>query len=378
MYVSERTVETHVSSLLRKLGADNRRELGRLAGHTGATSMIDRGPIGPSGTVTFLFTDVEDSTALWELHPSSMPEALAHHDGLLREAIGRHRGHIFTAAGDGFGAAFASAPAGCLGCDRCPALTGVGVVAGRCRCSRANGTAQRCSDGERRQLLRWCRQPCRPRRRDRPRQSHPVVGAHGQPRRRRGVDDRRPRPAPPERTRAAGANRSPGRPGYRSSRSACAPAVVAGNLPHPSTALIGRRDELSELVDMLGTHRLVTVTGTGGAARHASPSPQQTPLPTSSPTARGSWSSVSSTMRAMCRPRWPRRWPSIPPQAPAVPQRRSLRWQINTPCCCSTTASTSSMASSSSSARSNHTAIGSPSWRRAVRRSGSATRFGST
>jgi DNA-binding CsgD family transcriptional regulator len=39
MYVSERTVETHVSSLLRKLGASNRRELARLARSAGVTSM---------------------------------------------------------------------------------------------------------------------------------------------------------------------------------------------------------------------------------------------------------------------------------------------------------------------------------------------------
>ena len=41
----------------------------------------------------------------------------------------------------------------------------------------------------------------------------------------------------------------------------------AGNLPHPSTTLIGRQDELDQLVDMVGTHRLVTVTGPGGAGK---------------------------------------------------------------------------------------------------------------
>ena len=110
MFVSERTVETHVSSLLRKLQASDRRELGRLAGRTGARSMGDSGTIGPSGTVTFLFTDVENSTALWELYPSLMPEVLARHDAVVRDAITGHRGRIFTIAGDGFGAAFASAP----------------------------------------------------------------------------------------------------------------------------------------------------------------------------------------------------------------------------------------------------------------------------
>ena len=45
----------------------------------------------PSGTVTFLFTDVEDSTALWERYPSFMPEVLARHDAAVRDAIARHR-----------------------------------------------------------------------------------------------------------------------------------------------------------------------------------------------------------------------------------------------------------------------------------------------
>ena len=38
----------------------------------------------PSGTVTFLFTDLEGSTRLWEEHPEAMPGALARHDEILR------------------------------------------------------------------------------------------------------------------------------------------------------------------------------------------------------------------------------------------------------------------------------------------------------
>ena len=110
MFVSELTVESHVSSLLRKLHASDRRELGRLAGRIAETSTGGSGAIGPSGTVTFLFTDVEDSTALWEQHPSLMPEVLARHDAVVQDAITGHGGRIFTTAGDGFGAAFASAP----------------------------------------------------------------------------------------------------------------------------------------------------------------------------------------------------------------------------------------------------------------------------
>jgi class 3 adenylate cyclase len=41
----------------------------------------------PSGTVTFLFTDVEGSTRLWEVNRGSMGAALERHDALLRSAV---------------------------------------------------------------------------------------------------------------------------------------------------------------------------------------------------------------------------------------------------------------------------------------------------
>ncbi len=64
--------------------------------------MVER----PTGTVTFLFTDVEGSTRLWEDHPSQMEIALELHDRLLRQAIERSGGYVFTTAGDAFSAAF--------------------------------------------------------------------------------------------------------------------------------------------------------------------------------------------------------------------------------------------------------------------------------
>src|SRR3954453_3938212 len=63
----------------------------------------------PSGTVTFLLTDVEGSTALWEEAPEAMRAALARHDALLRAAIGEHGGQVVKTTGDGFHAAFARA-----------------------------------------------------------------------------------------------------------------------------------------------------------------------------------------------------------------------------------------------------------------------------
>ncbi len=63
----------------------------------------------PSGTVTFLFTDLEGSTRLWEEHPEAMKAALARHDAILRDAIERHGGTVVKTTGDGFHAAFATA-----------------------------------------------------------------------------------------------------------------------------------------------------------------------------------------------------------------------------------------------------------------------------
>ncbi|HEY3247633.1 MAG TPA: adenylate/guanylate cyclase domain-containing protein, partial [bacterium] len=65
----------------------------------------------PTGTVTFLFTDIEGSTRLWEQHPGAMKQALARHDELLREAITDHGGQIFKTVGDGVYAVFPAASA---------------------------------------------------------------------------------------------------------------------------------------------------------------------------------------------------------------------------------------------------------------------------
>src|SRR6266487_1479482 len=64
----------------------------------------------PSGTVTFLFTDIEGSTSRWEHQPEAMRVALARHDALVRAAIVEHGGHVVKTMGDAFHAAFSRAP----------------------------------------------------------------------------------------------------------------------------------------------------------------------------------------------------------------------------------------------------------------------------
>jgi predicted ATPase/class 3 adenylate cyclase len=63
-----------------------------------------------AGPVTFLFTDIEGSTRLWERDAAAMHEALDRHDEILRDAIEGHGGHVFKTVGDAFCAVFATAP----------------------------------------------------------------------------------------------------------------------------------------------------------------------------------------------------------------------------------------------------------------------------
>jgi predicted ATPase/class 3 adenylate cyclase len=63
----------------------------------------------PTGTVTFLFTDIEGSTKMWEQDSSSMQVALARHDEILRRVTEEHGGYVFKTVGDAFCCAFSTA-----------------------------------------------------------------------------------------------------------------------------------------------------------------------------------------------------------------------------------------------------------------------------
>ncbi|MDQ6931547.1 MAG: hypothetical protein M3160_00060 [Candidatus Eremiobacteraeota bacterium] len=79
-----------------------------------------RGPV-PSGTVTFLFSDIEGSTQRWERNRAAMQDAVRTHDAIMRAEIAKHGGYVFKTVGDAFCAAFRAAPdalASSLGCQR--------------------------------------------------------------------------------------------------------------------------------------------------------------------------------------------------------------------------------------------------------------------
>jgi predicted ATPase/class 3 adenylate cyclase len=62
-----------------------------------------------SRTLTFMFTDLEGSTRLWELAPEAMKDALGRHDRILRGAIEAASGQVVKTTGDGMMAVFGSA-----------------------------------------------------------------------------------------------------------------------------------------------------------------------------------------------------------------------------------------------------------------------------
>jgi predicted ATPase/class 3 adenylate cyclase len=64
----------------------------------------------PTGTLTFLFTDIEGSTKLWENNAPAMQVALARHDEILRSAMEERGGYVFKTVGDAFCCAFITAP----------------------------------------------------------------------------------------------------------------------------------------------------------------------------------------------------------------------------------------------------------------------------
>lgn len=66
----------------------------------------------PGGVVTFVFSDIEGSTKLWESDPDGMRLSLARHDEIVRSVVGDANGTLFKHTGDGFSAVFDSVIAG--------------------------------------------------------------------------------------------------------------------------------------------------------------------------------------------------------------------------------------------------------------------------
>jgi predicted ATPase/class 3 adenylate cyclase len=128
------TVKSHIQQVYGKLGVNSKRqaltrakELGLLDAAGASAELRPAGaattfalpqaasgppvrsePSLPTGTITFLFTDIEGSTRLWQAHRDAMPAALARHHAVLKAAMAAHNGHVFQIVGDAFCVAFAT------------------------------------------------------------------------------------------------------------------------------------------------------------------------------------------------------------------------------------------------------------------------------
>ena len=113
----------------------------------------------PSGTVTFLFTDIEGSTRLWERAPGGDADGV----GAARRDLARlrraHGGYVFSTGGDGVAAAFQPSRRRRGGRGRRAAAAAGRAMARLGGAAGADGTAHRRGPGARRRLLRAAGQP---------------------------------------------------------------------------------------------------------------------------------------------------------------------------------------------------------------------------
>jgi predicted ATPase/class 3 adenylate cyclase/DNA-binding CsgD family transcriptional regulator len=234
---------------------------------------VNRPSAAPSGTVTLLFTDVEGSTKLWESEPAEMADALRRHDEILQGAIDSSGGYVFKTVGDAFCASF-STPSAAVEAARSaqrsliseewptsqPLRVRMGLHSGVCeerdsdyfgpavnrtaRLTRLAHGGQVLVSGAAAELLFdslaegvELTDLGRHRLKDLGRPEHLFqLGAAD-------LDDRFPPLASLDNPK------------------------VPNNLPAQITAFVGRDSEITTLRDLIGKHRLVTLTGAGGVGK---------------------------------------------------------------------------------------------------------------
>jgi predicted ATPase/class 3 adenylate cyclase len=225
----------------------------------------------PSGTVTFVFTDIEGSTVRWERDRDAMQDAVRRHDALMRAVIGDQSGYVFKTIGDAFCAAFArpeDAIAATLRAQRALAGADFSAVAGiRVRAAVHTGTAdERDGDyfgptvnrvarllaiGHGGQVILSGTTAGLVRDALPPQTSLRDLGEH-----------RLKDLARPERVYQLVAEDLPTHfPPLRSLD------ARANNLPAALTSFVGRESEVEELAELLAAHRVVTLVGSGGIGK---------------------------------------------------------------------------------------------------------------
>ena len=226
---------------------------------------------GQPAVTTFLFTDIEGSTRLWEEQPERMQPALAKHDSLARTAVERHHGTLVKTTGDGIHAVFGDPLDGVLAVvDLQQALADAGATAGlplRIRCGLHAGIVeQRDNDYFGSAVNRAARI---------------MSAAHGgQALVSQSVADLVAGRLPPEVTLdnlGAARLRDLGRaeclyqvvhPALRRSFPPLRTLeAIPNNLPQQLTSFVGREREIADVEALVRRARLVTIIGTGGLGK---------------------------------------------------------------------------------------------------------------
>lgn len=225
----------------------------------------------PSGTVTFLFSDIEGSTLRWERHRASMEAAVERHDRVLRTTITENGGAVFKTVGDAFCAAFSRAQdaiAAALAAQNALAAEDFGAVGGLgVRMAAHTGTAHE-RDGD----------YFGP---DVNRVARILAVGHGGQVLLSGVTADLALAALPERAtlRDLGQQRLKDLQRPEQVYQLIAPGLrdtfpplksldrLPNNLPHQLSSFIGREREIDEITDLLRTHRLVSLVGAGGVGK---------------------------------------------------------------------------------------------------------------
>ena len=215
--------------------------------------------------MTFLFTDIEGSTQLWEEVPTAMASSLEIHDAIVRESIERHGGYIFATGGDGFGASFSSAANAADAAveiqqrlmadpEAIPFAVRIGVHTGEATARNrdyvgpeVNRAARLVAAAHGGQILlsettkvmlqgRWALRPLG---------EHRLRGFGRRTALHQIVADGLQSEFPPLRSMGA----------------------FAGNLPQQLSSFVGRDDVLTEVADLMRSNRLVTLSGVGGVGK---------------------------------------------------------------------------------------------------------------
>jgi predicted ATPase/class 3 adenylate cyclase len=225
----------------------------------------------PTGTVTFLFSDIEGSTERWERHRDAMAEAVAGHDAVLRKSLEERGAYVFKTVGDAFYAAFArpeDAIAAALDAQRALADRDFSAVEGlRVRMALHTGSAsERDGDYFGPALNRVARLL--------------AIGHGGQVLVSGTSTDLLQGAMPPQSSlRDLGIHRLKDLAQPEQVYQLVAAGLVESfppllsldrlpnNLPPQLTSFVGREREVAEIIELMGQYRFITLVGTGGAGK---------------------------------------------------------------------------------------------------------------